>query len=273
MAALALVLAALVAAVFAERLAPHDPLAPEVARRLQPPSWAHPLGTDHFGRDVFSRLLYGTRTALAVGLAAVAIALVVGTALGMLSALAGGYLDLLGQRLVDALLAFPALVLALLCLAALGSATPVVTGALALALTPPVARLARARALELKGEEYVLAAKALGASGLRVALRHILPGSLPPLLVLATGYVGKAMVLEAILSYLGLGVPPPTPSWGRMIYEGASRYLETAPWLTLAPGGALAILALGFALLGDALGEALEPRGRHPTGSRGATQA
>jgi peptide/nickel transport system permease protein len=261
--ALVLVVAGLLVAAFAERLAPFDPLLHDLENRLQPPSSTHPMGTDNFGRDVLSRVIYGTRAALFVGLFSVGMATALGAALGILSAMVGGALDLLGQRLADALLAFPALVLALVLVAAFGPSSWVVASALTLAFTPQLARLARARCLELNAREYVLAARAVGASSWRIALRHILPGSLSPVLVLATGYVGKAMVLEAVLSYLGLGVPPPEPSWGRMIFEGASLYLETAPWLTVFPGLALSALVLGFALLGDALRDALDPHQRH----------
>jgi peptide/nickel transport system permease protein len=255
--------ASLIIAAFAEGLAPRDPLEHDLENRLQPPSRDFLMGTDNFGRDVLSRVIYGARTSLFVGLVSIAVVTVVGTALGTASAFVGGGADLLGQRLADALMAFPALVLALVLVAAFGPSTLVVVIAIVAALTPQMARLARARCLELKEEDYILAARAVGATSWRIMGRHILPGSLAPVLVLATGYVGNAMVLEAALSYLGLGVPPPEPSWGRMIFEGTYLYLETAPWLTIFPGLTLSVLVLSFALLGDALRDALDPHYRH----------
>lgn len=259
-AALAIVAAALIAAAFAPALAPHDPLAHNLPVRLEPPGGAHPLGTDNFGRDVLSRVIYGSRVSVVVGLASAALAALVGTATGLLTGLLGGRVDLLGQRLIDGLLAFPALVLALIFVAAFGPSTAVVIAAVVTALTPQMARLARSLCLELKASDYAMTARAMGASTWHVATRHILPNALGPLVALATGFVGEAIVLEAVLSYLGLGVPPPHPSWGRMISEGSRYYLETAPWLTIVPGAALSLLALAFAILGDAARDALDPR-------------
>lgn len=257
--ATAVLAAGLVAALFAGSLAPHDPLEHNLDHRLEPPSSSFLLGTDNFGRDVLSRVLHGARTSLLVGLASILVVAVLGTILGVGSAHLGGRTDLLGQRVVDALLAFPALVVVLVLVAAFGPSMGIVVVGIAIALTPQMTRLARAQALKAREQEYVAAAQAMGASGWRIMARHILPDSFPPVLVLATGYVGEAMVLEAALSFLGLGVPPPQPSWGRMIFEGAHLYLETAPWLTIFPGLALSILVLSFAFLGDALRDALDP--------------
>jgi peptide/nickel transport system permease protein len=258
--ALAVLVASLLVAAFAPAVAPFDPLEHDLSRRLQAPSASHPFGTDAFGRDQLSRVAHGARTSLGVALAGVGLVLLLGTALGTASAFIGGRVDLVTQRLVDTLMAFPALVMALVLIAAFGPSRAMVVLAVVLALTPQLARLARARSLEVLEQEHVLAARALGARGWRVATRHLLPHVVPSVGVLATGYVGTALVLEAALSYLGLGLPPPTPSWGRMIFEGAHLYLETAPWLTIFPGLALSVVVVASALLGDALRDALDPR-------------
>lgn len=262
LAAVALLLVAILSAAVlaADVVAPRDPLVHDLANRLAPPSAAHPMGTDTFGRDVFSRVLHGGRASLVVGVVSVAAVAFLGLVLGTLSGFAGGRVDLVVQRLADTLLAFPALVLALVLVAGFGASTTVVGAAVVVALTPQAMRLARAVALELKGREHVVAARAIGAGGGRLVLRHLIPHAVAPVAVMATGFVGKAMVLEAALSYLGLGLPPPTPSWGRMIFEGAHLYLETAPWLTLFPGLALATFVLLFTVLGDALRDLLDPR-------------
>ena len=257
---LAIVAAALAAAAFAPSLAPYDPLAPNLSSRLSPPGQGHLLGTDNFGRDVLSRLIYGARASVTVGLVSAAIAAAAGTAAGFVTGYAGGRLDLAGQRVIDALLAFPALVLALVFVASFGPSTPVVIASIATAQAPQMARLARSLCLELKSSDYAAAARAMGGSGWHIATRHILPNAFGPLVALATGFAGEAIVLEAVLGYLGLSVPPPQPSWGRMISEGARRYLESAPWLTIAPGAALSLLALAFAILGDALRDRFDPR-------------
>jgi peptide/nickel transport system permease protein len=244
-------------------LAPSDPLVHDLARRLEGPSLSYPFGTDAFGRDVLSRVLHAARPTLLTALSGVALVALLGATLGVAVAAIGGRVDLLVGRLADTLLAFPAIVLALVLAAAFGASRRVVLVAVVVALTPHALRLARARALEVLHDEHVLAARALGASEARVVLRHVLPHAVPGVIVLATGYVGQALVLEAALSYLGLGLPPPTLSWGRMLFEGAHLYLEVAPWLTIAPGLALASVALLFAALGDALRDRLDPRARH----------
>ncbi len=254
-----IVMVAIACAVGAEVIAPHDPLAHDPQNRFVPPGASFIMGTDNFGRDVFSRVVYGARASLGVGVLSVAIAALLGTALGTASAFAGGRVDLVGQRLTDTLTAFPAIVTALVLVAAFGPSVRMVMIAVVVAFTPQVTRLARARCLEVKEQAYVEAARSVGASGVRIMLRHILPNTAGSVLVLATGYVGQALVLEAALSYLGFGVPPPEPSWGRMIFEGARLYLETAPWLTLFPGLALSLVALSFALLGEALRDTLDP--------------
>lgn len=255
--AFAVVLGLVVAAVLADVLAPHDPLMHDLDNRLQPPSAAFPLGTDGFGRDVLSRLLHGSRASLLIGLVTAGVVTVLGGILGTASGLIGGRVDLVGQRLVDASLALPGLVVVLVLVAAFGPSSQIVVVGLVIAFTPQVARLARAECLRAKVEGYVDAARIAGAGPSKVTTRHILPRSLPPVLVLASALVGEAILLEAALSYLGLGVPPPQPSWGGMIFDGAHNYLETAPWLTVFPGLALTLTALSFALLGDALRDRL----------------
>lgn len=263
----ALALAFLVASVFisalAPALAPFDPLEHDLGRRLMAPNGEHLMGTDGFGRDVLSRVMHGARASLFVAFVGVAAAAGVGTLVGVATGFVGGRLDLAVGRLTDTLLAFPALVLALVLVAAFGPSRTLVAVAVAMALTPQLVRIARARCLELLERDHLLAARALGADDRRILVRHLLPNVLPTVIVLATGYVGNALVLEAALSYLGLGLPPPAPAWGRMIFEGAHLYLETAPWLTVFPGLALASVVLASTVLGDGLRDALDPHLRH----------
>ncbi len=247
-------------ALLADVVATHDPLAQNVGQRLMPPGADRYFGTDGFGRDIFSRVVYGSRVSLYVGLLAVSMASVVGISVGTFSAYRGGVLDLLVQRVIDLLLGFPFLVVALIMVVALGPSPTSVAIAVALALAPQVARLSRASALVIKGETYVEAARVVGAGSFRVIWRHLLPNSFPPVLAQVTGYFGVAVVAEAALSFLGLGVPPPFPSWGRMLQEGARHYFEAAPWATVFPGLALSLTVLSSALLGDALRDLLDPR-------------
>ena len=237
---------AILAALLAGVLSPSDPLEQDTARRLQPPGAHFLLGSDNFGRDVLSRVLHGTRTALAVAVGGVATGALVGAAVGLVSAYRGGWLDLVVQRVVDALLGFPLLALAVVVVVSLNVSVLSVATAIAVALAPQAARLARSSALSVRSAGYVASAVTIGASPARVLLRHVLPHSLGPVLVYATGFVATALAAEAALSYLSLGAPPPTPSWGNMLQEGRE-FLETAPWLTLAPAAALAATAAAFA--------------------------
>jgi peptide/nickel transport system permease protein len=256
---------ALVAA-FAEQIATHDPLAQDIPNALLPPGAdGHWFGADRFGRDVFSRVVYGARVSLYVGLVSVLVGTSIGVLLGVVSGYWGGRFDLLLQRFVDTLLAFPSLVLALILVAAVGPSVEGVIAAVVLAFTPQIVRLARSQALAVVGESYVMAAQAMGAGPVRIVLRHILPNSIAPVLVHATGFLEGAVVAEASLSFLGLGIPPPYPSWGRMLQEGAGAgYLEAAPWLVIFPGVALSLTVFAVAVLGDALRDVLDPRLRSP---------
>ena len=247
-------------ALLADAIATHDPVAQDVARRLRPPGPDAYFGTDGFGRDVFSRVVHGSRASLYVGLLSVGIASVAGIGLGTLSAYWSGPFDLVVQRAVDTLLGFPLLVLAIVMVVALGPSANSVVVAIALALAPQIARLSRASALYVKEELYMDAAMVIGATPHRVILRHLLPNSFPPVLAQVTGYFGAAVVAETALSFLGLGVPPPFPSWGRMLQEGSRQYFEAAPWATIFPGLLLSLTVLSSALLGDALRDWLDPR-------------
>jgi peptide/nickel transport system permease protein len=256
-----LLLLFVVVAVIAPQVAAQDPLAQHVSQQFQAPSTEHWFGTDAFGRDVFARVVYGSRISLFVGLVSVLVATVAGTLLGVTSAYSGGWFDLLFQRLVDALLGFPSIVFLMVLVVALGASVLNVTLATAVIFTPLMIRVSRAAALSVTEEPYVLAARAIGASQPRVALRHVLPNSLAPVVAIAANLMGAAVVAEAGLSFLGLGVPPPAPSWGGMLNE-ASRggSFEAAPWLALFPGLALALLVFSFMFLGDGVRDAMDPR-------------
>ena len=247
-------------ALFAPLIQTFDPLLQDIPNRLPSPDSQFLFGTDPFGRDMFSRIVHGARVSLYVGLISVTLGTTVGTLTGVASAYAGGKVDLLVQRVVDAMQGIPGLILILALVVALGASLNNVTIAIAIAFTPRMVRLSRSQALMVKQEDYVLAAKTIGASSVRIILRHVLTNSLTPVIVLATGYLGTAIVTEAGLSFLGLGVPPPHPSWGGMLQFGARQYQEAAPWLTIFPGTALTITVFGFNLFGDALRDSLDPR-------------
>ncbi len=247
-------------AVFAEQLAPHDPLAQVIPDRLVAPNGVYWFGTDNLGRDVFSRVVFGARTSLYVGFVSVALGTVTGTLLGVTSGYLRGPFDLLVQRVIDTLMGFPALVLALTLVVALGSSMNNVCIAIAMTIAPRITRVARSSTLSIREELYVTGAQAIGCSTARIILRHITPNALAPIFILATGGLGGAIIAEASLSFLGLGVPPPTPSWGGMIQLGARGYLESSPWLAVYPGIVLSIVVFSFSLLGDAMRDALDPR-------------
>lgn len=248
------------AAVFANVIAPFDPIEQDIPNRLKPPGGAYLFGTDTYGRDVFSRIVFGTRVSLYVGLLSVIVGTVAGVLIGVSSGYLGGKFDLVVQRIIDGMMGFPPLVLALVLVVALGPSLNSVAFALAITYIPRVVRLARASAISTSQEMFVDAARAIGGGRFHIMMRHVVPNSLAPVFVLATGYLGTAIVAEASLSFLGLGVPPPHPSWGGMMQFGARGYLEAAPWLTIYPGLALSLVVFSFGLFGDALRDVLDPR-------------
>jgi peptide/nickel transport system permease protein len=255
----AIVLLAVLMAVGAPLVSPYDPLKQDLSRLLAPPSAAHVLGTDNVGRDVLARVIWGTRVSLVAGFVSVAMAVVVGCLLGLIAGYWGGRLDGLLMRFMDALLSFPALVLALALGAVLGAGLVGVLIALAVVYIPTFARLMRGQVLTVRAREYVDAARLLGAADWHILQRHILPNAATPIVVQASLSVAFAMLAEASLSFLGLGVQPPDPSWGSMINAGRG-YLQQAPWIVFGPGLALFLTVLGLNFVGDAIRDALDPR-------------
>ncbi len=256
---LALVVLFLLVTVAAPWLAPYDPVYADFANVLTAPTWSHPFGTDDIGRDILSRVIYGARISLGAGLAPVALALAVGLPLGLLAGYAGGLIDNLLMRAVEVILAFPTLVLALGITAILGPKLSHALLAIGLVFVPNFARLIRGQVLSVREHDYVTAARALGGSDTRVVLQHVLPNCVAPLLVQSSFAISFAILVEAALSFLGLGTQPPTPSWGIMLSQGRG-YLEQAPWLGAFPGLAIFVTVLGFNLVGDGLRDALDPR-------------
>jgi peptide/nickel transport system permease protein len=247
-------------AVFADLLQTHDPIATNAAYTLGPPSTEHWLGTDHLGRDIYSRIVHGARVSLVVGLVSTLLGSVLGGLIGLLSGYIGGKTDLVAQRLLDILQGLPLLVLALVMSAALGPAIHNVVIAISIPIVPRAARVIRSSVLSIREMQYVEAARALGVGHLRIAFRHILPNTVGPFIVLGTAQLGSAILVEATLSFLGLGVPEPYPSWGRMLSVSASEYAQKAPHLVLFPGAAISLAVFGSNLLGDALRDVLDPR-------------
>ncbi|MBI4280282.1 MAG: ABC transporter permease [Armatimonadetes bacterium] len=245
-------------ALLAPLLAPYRPAA-QIAQRLQPPSPAHLLGTDEFGRDMLSRIIYGSRISIFVGLVAVGIALTAGVAIGLLSGYFGGRMDHLAMRVMDIIFSFPALILAIAITGILGPSLTNATIAIGIVYTPTFARLARGTVLSVLQHEYVTAARALGASDARIMRVHVLPNIAAPITVQTTLNLSTAILAEAALSFLGLGTQPPDPSWGTMLGTGR-RYMESAPWVAVFPGLAIMMAVLGFNLLGDGLRDILDPR-------------
>jgi peptide/nickel transport system permease protein len=265
LAGLGVIAAAVVVAAFAPALAPSDPVKNRLLDRLTPPMWAqggsarHPLGTDTLGRDVLSRLLHGARISLIVGLAAVLVAGVVGVGLGFVAGYRGGWADDLVMRLGDIQLAFPVLLLGVAVIVVLGASQVNMILVLGASGWVTYARIARGETLSLKERDFVAAARALGAPARHVVARHLLPNVLPPLMVVTTFSVARTIIAEASLSFLGLGLPPPTPSWGAMLDEGRN-YITTGWWLALFPGLAILVLVLAINLCGDWLRDVLDPR-------------
>jgi peptide/nickel transport system permease protein len=256
----AVMLAILLTAVFANQLQTHDPIATDAAATLAPPSRAHWFGTDHLGRDIYSRIVHGARVSLAVGVASTLFGSVLGGIIGLLSGYAGGKTDLIAQRVLDILQGLPLLVLALVMSAALGPSIENVIIAISIPIIPRAARVIRASVLAIRELQYVEAARAVGVQSLRIAFRHILPNTVGPFIVLCTAQLGSAILVEATLSFLGLGVPEPYPSWGRMLSVSAAEYAQKAPHLVLFPGVAISLAVFGSNLLGDALRDVLDPR-------------
>ncbi len=250
-------------ALLAPIIAPYDPLDVDTASALLSPRSSHWLGTDELGRDLLSRVMYGARVSLQVGLLAVSTGTVFGVFLGISSAFFGGLYDLLVQRFIDSLQAFPSLVLALVLVATLGSSVTNVTLAIAITLIATKARVVRSATLSLMQHQYVDGARVIGCSSARIMLRYILPNAWPVVIVLFSLSIGQAIIREASLSFLGLGPPPPTPTWGGMLSGSARSYMTTAPWLAIAPGLCIMLVVLSFNLLGDAIRDVLDPRLRN----------
>lgn len=257
-AGLAIIVIYVVAAVFAPWLATHDPAAQDLMASLQGPSAAHWLGTDSYGQDLYSRLLYGAQLALIIGFASVALGLAAGVAIGLAAGLMGGRTEWVLMRIVDGLLAFPELILAMAFMAVLGLGTENVVYALALSFVGPFARMTRGDVLQVKNQPYIEAARLMGVPTAAIIWRHVLPNVVSPILVQAGMRVSIAILLESGLSFLGIGVVPPTPDWGLMIAEGRA-FITMAPWISGVPGVALAILLVALNLLGDGLRDAFDP--------------
>ncbi|MBI4307461.1 MAG: ABC transporter permease [Chloroflexi bacterium] len=254
------VLVLILTAIFAPLLATHDFAAADTARVFGSPSGEHWLGTDKFGRDVYTRIVYGSRISLAVGLGSTLLAVAVSTFLGVVSGYFLGWLDLLLQRFMDIMQGVPALILAIVIGAALEPSLTTVIIAISIPIVPRVARVIRSSALAIRGMTYVEAGRALGASHRRIMLSHILPNIMGPVYILATAQLGSAIVVEASLSFLGLGIPEPLPSWGRMLAGSATEYIDKAPWLIFMPGLAISLAVFAFNLLGDAIRDVLDPK-------------
>ena len=250
------------AAIFAPLITVYDPLTTNASQSLAKPGAAHWLGCDFMGRDVYSRIIYGARISLAVSMGSMLLGSSIGVTLGLLSGYLLGWFDLIIQRFLEMMQSLPLLVMAIIMAAALGPSLHNTILAIAIPLVPYVARVIRANTLSLREQPFVEAAKAIGMSEKRIALRHILPNTLAPLIVLATAQLGSTILTESSLSFLGLGVPEPHPSWGRMLSESAAEYVRTAPWLVIFPGLAISFVVFGTNLLGDALRDLLDPRQR-----------
>jgi peptide/nickel transport system permease protein len=259
------VLVYVLVASLASVLSPYSPIEQHPADRLQEPSNHHLLGTDEFGRDILSRLMHGATNSLRVAMVAVAAATALGTTIGMLAGYAGGLADNIIMRVMDLFFAFPAILLALAIVAALGPGAVNTILAIAIVYMPIFARVSRGPVLAIKQMEFVSAARCVGADHMRVMLRHILPNSLAPIIVQVSLALSWAMLTEASLSFLGLGTAEPTPSWGLMLSGGAPMYAEKAPWLAIFPGLAISLAVFGFNLFGDSLRDAFDPKLRHRT--------
>jgi peptide/nickel transport system permease protein len=247
-------------AVFADVIAPYDPLANAFDRLHEPPNRENWFGTDQFGRDVFSRIVYGARTALLVGFVSAFVGATLGLVLGVASAYFGGRVDLIFQRILDIFMAFPLIIMALAVIAIFGTGAQNVIIAITIPFIPRCARVVRSSALAIRELPYIDAARANGFSHARIIFRHMVPNVMAPFLIMITAFVGQAILLEASLSYLGLGVQEPTPAWGLMLQGGAEEYAESAPWIAIFPGLAISLAVFGFSLFGDAVRDELDPK-------------
>jgi peptide/nickel transport system permease protein len=240
-------------------LAPFDPIQQDVSKGDLPPGPVHVLGTDAYGRDILSRIIFGTRISLSIALSAVGIGLTVGTLVGVIAGYKGGLVDAVTIRILDILMTFPTIILGLMVLAVLGSGMFNLAVAIAVAITPRFARIARGSAIALRERDYIQAARALGMSDLRIIFVHIIPNIANEILVVGTLWMATAILQEANLTFIGLGVKPPTPSWGGMIRDGVNQLLSQ-PWLSIAPGAAIFIVVLAFNMIGDGLRDVMDPK-------------
>jgi peptide/nickel transport system permease protein len=257
----ALVVAAMaLTALLADVVAPYNPVETDYGAMFAPPSAEHWLGTDTFGRDVLSRIIHGSRTALLVGFSASFVGATLGLLIGATSGYFGGRIDMLIQRVMDVFLSFPLIILALAVVAILGTGVSKVIIAILIPMIPRAARVCRSSALAIREQPYVDAARAAGFGHARIVLRHVLPNLMAPYLIMLTAFLGQAILLEASLSYLGLGVQEPTPAWGLMLQGAAAEYAESAPWIPVFPGLAISLAVFAFNLFGDSLRDALDPK-------------
>ena len=257
---LLLVLIMAVTGILADVIAPYNPTSNDFAAMTEAPSWAHWLGTDQFGRDQLSRIIFGARTALIVGLTSALVGGISGLILGVGSAYFSGRIDLWVQRVFDVMMAFPLIIMALAVVSIFGTGVHNVIIAITVPLIPRCARVVRSSALAIREVPYVDAARACGFSHARIIMRHMIPNVMAPFLIMVTAFVGQAILAEASLSYLGLGVQEPVPAWGLMLQGGAEEYATTAPWIAVFPGLAIMLAVLGINLFGDALRDALDPK-------------
>ncbi|HVC56308.1 MAG TPA: ABC transporter permease [Stellaceae bacterium] len=250
------------AGIFANWIAPYNPTSNDFAAMTEAPSWAHWLGTDQLGRDLLSRILFGARTAFIVGLTSAGVGGMSGLVLGVSSAYFGGHFDLWLQRLLDIVISFPLIIMALAVVSIFGTGVENVIIAITIPLIPRCARVVRSSALAIREVPYVDAARALGFGHMRIILRHMVPNVMAPFLIIITAAVGQAILAEAALSYLGLGVQEPVPAWGLMLQGGAEEYATTAPWIAIFPGLAIMLTVFGINLFGDSLRDVLDPKMR-----------
>jgi len=256
----ALIVVMVLTAVFADVLATHDPIRTDAEHTLSRPTRLHWLGTDNLGRDIYSRIVYGARVSLMVGLGSTLLGAALGAVIGLLSGYCGGWIDLFAQRVMEILQGLPLLILALVMAAALKPSVGNVMIAISVPIIPMAQRVIRGSVLAIREFAYIEAARALGVGHLSIAFRHILPNTIGPFIVLTTAQFGSAILVEAALSFLGLGVPEPWPSWGRMLSVSAAEFAQKAPWLVIFPGSAISLVVFASNLLGDALRDTLDPR-------------